>query len=137
MVTLSASSASDSPKSFLNSVSKSCKSIEGLSKNQISICNKYIELIDFIKLGAEKAIQECERQFKYRRWNCSYLHRSLVLGKRPPKGTKEAAFFSAITSAGISYAVTEACSSGQFLTCSCDRTHRKPTKDFYWSGIIN
>ena len=51
-------------------------------------------------------------------------------------GTRESAFVLAVTSAGISHAVTKACSSGMHDSCGCDRTiydhERQP--NFEWSG---
>ena len=41
----------------------------------------------------------------------------------------------AISSAGVAYAVTRACSSGQLRKCGCDRTVRGRSDDgFEWSG---
>ena len=50
-------------------------------------------------------------------------------------GTRQAAFVHAISSAGVSHAVTRACSSGQLDRCGCDRTIRgKSPKGFEWAG---
>ncbi|KAK7477935.1 hypothetical protein BaRGS_00030844 [Batillaria attramentaria] len=49
--------------------------------------------------------------------------------------TRESAFVHAISSAGVAYAVTRACSSGQLRKCGCDRTVRGRSQDgFEWSG---
>ncbi|VDP25400.1 unnamed protein product [Schistosoma mattheei] len=51
-------------------------------------------------------------------------------------GTRESAYVLAVTSAGVSHAVTKACSSGLHDNCGCDRTiydhPREP--NFEWSG---
>ena len=36
-------------------------------------------------------------------------------------GTKEAAFLNAISSAGVTYAITQACSMGNLSSCGCDK----------------
>ncbi len=36
-------------------------------------------------------------------------------------GTKEAAFLNAISSAGVTYAITQACSTGNLSSCGCDK----------------
>jgi len=36
--------------------------------------------------------------------------------------TRETAFIHAITAAGVTYTVTQGCSSGQVMDCPCDRT---------------
>ncbi|VFV24754.1 protein wnt-4, partial [Lynx pardinus] len=53
----------------------------------------------------------------------------------PPTGTREAAFVYAISSAGVAFAVTRACSSGELEKCGCDRTvHGVSPQGFQWSG---
>ena len=37
-------------------------------------------------------------------------------------GTKEAAFMYAIRSAGVAYAITQACSQGNLTSCGCDKS---------------
>ncbi|CAJ0924709.1 unnamed protein product [Ranitomeya imitator] len=50
-------------------------------------------------------------------------------------GTREAAFVYAISSAGVAFAVTRACSSGDLEKCGCDRTvHGVSPQGFQWSG---
>ena len=51
--------------------------------------------------------------------------------------TRETGFVSAITSAGITYAIAQACSLGQLLECSCHRvqkSHNSIHGDFDWRG---
>ncbi|RWS27451.1 protein Wnt-4-like protein, partial [Leptotrombidium deliense] len=114
-----------------------CEQIRGLNKKQIQICKKNLELMDSVRHGAEMAVKECQNQFKNLRWNCSALNDILVYGKVLNEGTREAAFVHAITSAGVSHAVTRACSSGQLLKCGCDRTTYGPAVGFQWADNVN
>jgi len=47
----------------------------GLTKGQTRLCVVNRELMPSIRNGATLAIQQCEYQFKYRRWNCSVPER--------------------------------------------------------------
>ena len=50
-------------------------------------------------------------------------------------GNREAAFISAITSAGVAHAVTSACSSGELTSCDCDRSKAGNSKrGWMWAG---
>lgn len=53
-------------------------------------------------------------------------------------GSREAAFVYAISSAGVVYAITRACSQGDLKVCSCDPLKRGRSKDergeFDWGG---
>ncbi|RWS05149.1 protein Wnt-1-like protein [Dinothrombium tinctorium] len=91
--------------------------------------------MDSVRVGAEMAVRECQTQFRNRRWNCSSLVN--VFGKMLNEGTREAAFVHAITSAGVSHAVTRVCSTGQLLKCGCDRSTYGPAIDFQWAGQIS
>lgn len=50
--------------------------------------------------------------------------------------SREKAYVNAITSAGVAYAITKACSRGELNECSCDnkiqRKHAK--KNWQWGG---
>lgn len=56
----------------------------------------------------------------------------------PVAGSREAAFVYAISSAGVVYAITRACSQGDLKVCSCDPLKRGRSKDergeFDWGG---
>lgn len=47
----------------------------------------------------------------------------LVGWNRFTKDTRETSFVSAITAAGITYAITRACTMGDLVECSCDKNH--------------
>ncbi|XP_041378276.1 protein Wnt-4-like isoform X2 [Gigantopelta aegis] len=113
-----------------------CEALTGLVKRQRRLCKKNVELMDSVKVGALRAIEECQNQFANRRWNCSTSDTKRLFGNVILKqGTREAAFVHAISSAGVAHAVTRACSSGQLQKCGCDRTVRgRSPEGFEWSG---
>ncbi|XP_021952979.1 protein Wnt-1 [Folsomia candida] len=95
-----------------------------------SFCNKEPEMIREAKRGSQIATTECQYQFKNRHWNCSALPRSIrrVLSR----DTRETAYVHAITAAGVTFSVTQACSSGQVQDCPCDRTLSGKSTDGSW-----
>ncbi|CAG7716558.1 unnamed protein product [Allacma fusca] len=95
-----------------------------------SFCTKEPEIMQEATRGAHLATLECQFQFRNRHWNCSALPRSIrrILSR----DTREAAFVYAITTAGVTYAVTKACSSGQVADCPCDRTLTGKSSDGSW-----
>ncbi|GMR48990.1 hypothetical protein PMAYCL1PPCAC_19185, partial [Pristionchus mayeri] len=106
-----------------------CAHLVGLNPVQQSICTSHPFSIPFVARGLRDAIIECQQQFKFERWNCSdrydimktpygYFHD--ILGKTLRTTTKESSYLAAIASAGIVYAVTKGCNTGNFTDCGCD-----------------
>ena len=62
-------------------VPESCKSLVGLAKRQQKICRRNIEVMESVRYGAHMAIDECQYQFRHRRWNCSTVDPVKVFGK--------------------------------------------------------
>ena len=52
-------------------VPEMCQSLIGLAKRQEKICRRNIEVMESVRFGAHMAIDECQFQFRNRRWNCS------------------------------------------------------------------
>jgi hypothetical protein len=52
-----------------------CQYLKGLNRKQIRVCKRNVELMPSVKKGAEMAIQECQHQFKYRKWNCTTINK--------------------------------------------------------------
>ncbi|KAM9032795.1 protein Wnt-4 [Sminthopsis crassicaudata] len=114
---------------------ETCEKLKGLIQRQVQMCKRNLEVMDSVRRGAQLAIEECQYQFRNRRWNCSTLDSLPVFGKVVTQGTREAAFVYAISSAGVAFAVTRACSSGELDKCGCDRTvHGVSPEGFQWSG---
>ncbi|XP_015913740.1 protein Wnt-4 [Parasteatoda tepidariorum] len=112
-----------------------CDNLVGLTKRQIKICKKNLEIMESVRVGAQLSVAECQWQFRTRRWNCSTVNGTKIFGKVLSDGTREAAFVHAISAAGVAHTVTRSCSSGSLGRCGCDRTVRGFSPDgFQWSG---
>lgn len=52
----------------------------------MQICKRSVEVMDAVRRGAQLAIDECQFQFRNRRWNCSTLETMPVFGKVVTQG---------------------------------------------------
>ncbi|XP_050530431.1 protein Wnt-16-like isoform X2 [Daktulosphaira vitifoliae] len=98
---------------------------------------KHPSAIYSVSEGAKKAIEQCQFQFRDERWNCSILEdEQSVFGPTLDRGSKETAFIYAITSAGVVFSITNACSLGRFTECSCDSMQHGQTtpEGWKWGG---
>nr|CAD7423542.1 unnamed protein product [Timema monikensis] len=97
-----------------------CKKTRRLRGKLADICKKEPALLKEISKGVSQGSKECQYQFRSRRWNCTTVRRSLK--KVLMRDTRETGFVNAITAAGVTYAVTRACTMGDLVECSCDKT---------------
>ncbi|XP_077385340.1 protein Wnt-2b-A-like [Festucalex cinctus] len=116
-----------------------CDNIPGLVNKQRQLCQRHPDLMQSIGEGAKEWIKECQHQFRHQRWNCSTLERDhTVFGRVMLRSSREAAFVYAISSAGVVYAITRACSQGDVKICNCDGHKRGQASDhrgtFDWGG---
>uniref|UniRef100_A0A8C7XVC7 Protein Wnt n=1 Tax=Oryzias sinensis TaxID=183150 RepID=A0A8C7XVC7_9TELE len=115
-----------------------CDNIPGLVNKQRQLCQKHPDLMQSISDGAKEWIKECQHQFRQQRWNCSTMDRDHTVFGRVILRSQEAAFVYAISSAGVVYAITRACSQGELKICSCDSHKRGLGSDnngeFEWGG---
>ncbi|GBP56383.1 Protein Wnt-7b [Eumeta japonica] len=84
------------------------------------------------------AYAECRAQLAGSRWNCSGVGEGNIYGHVMPLATKEAAFTYAITSAGVTHALSTACAKGDLPGCGCKAQNRRrtmnPDGQFQWGG---
>nr|CAD7423541.1 unnamed protein product [Timema monikensis] len=73
---------------FLVTSSTVCKTFPGLSKEQLELCHRYPDVTMTAVEGLQMAVDECQYQFQWHRWNCSSLstknknpHSSVLLQK--------------------------------------------------------
>ncbi|RWS28313.1 Wnt6-like protein, partial [Leptotrombidium deliense] len=115
--------------------SRVCKKPRRLRGKQSVICKSEPDIVREITRGAQMATRECQHQFRYRRWNCTSSRRSLR--KVLLRDTRETSFVDAITAAGVTFAISQACSLGTLLDCSCHRISRASNSlsgDYDWRG---
>ncbi|XP_064606530.1 protein Wnt-7b-like isoform X2 [Liolophura sinensis] len=115
-----------------------CNKIPGLAPKQRTICQSRPDAIVAIGEGAKLGISECQYQFRNKRWNCSNIGSGdSMFGHVHLVGSREAAFTYAISTAGVTYAVTQACSQGNLSNCGCDRSKKEgrfSAQGWKWGG---
>ncbi|XP_012497158.1 PREDICTED: protein Wnt-3a [Propithecus coquereli] len=113
-----------------------CASIPGLVPKQLRFCRNYVEIMPSVAEGIKMGIQECQHQFRGRRWNCTTVNDSLaIFGPVLDKATRESAFVHAIASAGVAFAVTRSCAEGAAAICGCSSRHQgSPGEGWKWGG---
>lgn len=57
-----------------------------MSVLKVQICKRSVEVMDAVRHGAQLAIDECQFQFRNRRWNCSTVETMPVFGKVVTQG---------------------------------------------------
>ncbi|XP_050932015.1 wingless-type MMTV integration site family, member 4b isoform X2 [Lates calcarifer] len=124
------------PRSRPVSGAAPCARLRGLTPGQVGVCRARGEVMESVRKAAEMVIEECQHQFRNRRWNCSTTPRGInVFGRVMNQGTREAAFVHALSSAAVAVAVTRACTRGELERCGCDRKVRGISPEgFQWSG---
>nr|WCP86875.1 WNT 2-1 [Cyprinus carpio] len=116
-----------------------CDNIPGLINKQRQLCRQHPKVMQAIGAGIKNWIGECQHQFRNQRWNCNTMAREHNLfGRLLHRSDREAAFVYAISSAGMVYTLTRACSQGELENCSCDPgkkgSSRDAKGDFDWGG---
>lgn len=67
---------------------ETCEKLKGLIQRQVQMCKRNLEVMDSVRRGAQLAIEECQFQFRNRRWNCSTLDALPVFGKVVTQGER-------------------------------------------------
>ena len=66
--------------------SDQCNELSGLAKKQKKVCRRHVDVMNAVKDGAVRAIDECQWQFRTRRWNCSYVDSNTIFGNALSQG---------------------------------------------------
>nr|ACJ64867.1 WntP-4 [Schmidtea mediterranea] len=106
-----------SQKNSSNSTPFICDRIRFENSIYSRLCSEKPEVINLIAMATSAALEECNKQLKYHRWDCGCSNR--LFQQIVEKYSKEAAYLNAITTAGITYYVTKACSRGDLKFCQC------------------
>lgn len=81
------------PEAYIIGAQPLCSQLVGLSQGQKKLCQLYQDHIHYIGEGAKMGIQECQFQFRNRRWNCSTVDNSSVFGRVMQIGKKKSKIY--------------------------------------------
>lgn len=101
-----------------------CRKTQSLFSRKGDFCKSKPQLISTVLMGMNTSAEECQWQFRNRRWNCSTTKNSVKKILR--YDYRETAFIYAITSAGVTFSITHACSMGELQQCGCRKNSPKP-----------
>jgi hypothetical protein len=102
-----------------------------------------LKLIGLFARAAKLAIDECQYQFRSKRWNCTVFDRPNVFGRLATVKSRETAFIYALNAAAAMYEVTRACGRGELKACSCSSSEVRRSSEageeavggrFAWGG---
>lgn len=114
---------------------KQCNKLSGWTAGQKEFCKQNPIFTYIFRNAAKLTLDECQYQFKSRRWNCSTDKIPRLFNKLPESGYREASFIYALSSAALTYSITSACTEGKLPGCSCLGTNRVSTPNGYqWTG---
>ncbi|XP_019892373.1 protein Wnt-5 [Musca domestica] len=113
-----------------------CYLVDGMSYGQKKQCVLHTSVMPAISRGARATIQECQFQFKNRRWNCTTTEDNTVFGPMTGLGSPEMAFIHALAAATVTSFIARACRDGQLASCGCSSGSRPKQlhDDWNWGG---
>nr|AID23634.1 wnt-5 [Hofstenia miamia] len=87
---------------------------------------KYNAFTDAASKAFQIAAEECQKQFKYDRWNCANWNEALLRIQTPHFANKQSGFMHAMASAAVSLSIIEECMNGND-ECICVNKAKKDT----------
>lgn len=96
---------------------ETCEKLKGLIQRQVQMCKRNLEVMDSVRRGAQLAIEECQYQFRNRRWNCSTLDTLPVFGKVVTQGELGGRVPGVLLHGGMATAPVRWAAGGFFLAC--------------------
>ncbi|KAL4226319.1 Protein Wnt-5b [Mactra antiquata] len=125
------------PNLYIVGTKTMCVQLKGLSLGQQKLCTLYHDHMPSVGSGAQMGINECQYQFRFRRWNCTTIQGDTsVFGPVLQIPSREAAFTHAISAAGVIHAISRSCREGDLASCGCSRAMRPKdlNRDYIWGG---
>lgn len=83
---VSSSAIVSASKAPAKSPGELCATVPGLVSQQIRVCQAHPNVMYAVSEGARQGINECQRQFKHERWNCTPEGDESVFGHTLQRG---------------------------------------------------
>lgn len=115
------------PENEIWNTDSACQKKYGFTGKQIRFCKQHFKWMKLVQDTTRETKDECQEEFKDRKWNCRTVNKAPHYEDDISKDTKESGFLYALSSAALALSVSRGCMQGNIPDCRCNLRNKPLT----------